>query len=246
MNYRIENALAVKADISAPQLPQLVPTYLAKSSCRSLNNACRVYALDLSESLIIQRHPEGQPSRKGVEAFIRNIFYQAHSAHLKCYLPELFAAKRHDQVVAAVGVRFIDQAPIFLERYLEQSVEQLLTDVIGVELERNQIAEVGNLGSLPGESRLLISFLVELLFEKGLKWAVCTGTNAVRALLKRMGIEFEVIKKAEPELLGEDRFDWGNYYQHNPLVLAIDVTKAHQRISQKYALEVFDVLRGAL
>lgn len=64
---------------------------------------------------------------------------------------------------------------------------------------------------------------------------MCTGTAAVRYVLQKMGLQFHFIEKADPEVLGEAKLQWGNYYQQKPYVLAIDVAAALQVTQQSYS-----------
>jgi hypothetical protein len=175
--------------------------------------------------------------RSRVERYIQRTFQSAHNAKLNSYLPELFSV--HDQIdtiCAAVGVRFTGRNNTFLEQYLASPIEQLVSDLSHSTVSRQKIAEVGNLACLnPGYSRSLLAFLPCYLHEKGIEWAVCTGTSAVRALLKRMKFDFYLIDKADPNCLGEEQHHWGSYYQNNPCVMAINIPQAYRMVQASYA-----------
>jgi len=246
MNYVIQSPIVATAAFPTQRMPaRLLSERVSRVHPRSPRSDYLVYAKGRAESLNVDRYQRGQVGRDGAEQFIRNVFYRAHGAKLKCFLPEIFQATIDDDIVAAVGLRCIDQEPIFLEQYFDAPVETLLSNLAGVALEREQIAEVGNLAShCGGSSYFLIAFLVKLLADRNISWAVCTGTNVVRAVLKRMGIEFELLQKAEPESLGEDRFDWGNYYHHNPFVLAVNVQSALKVIDKVFEVDDRTADRG--
>ena len=192
-----------------------------------------------SSELLVTQHPLDSEGRKELETFIQSVFFDTHKALLNAYLPELFSAKNKDKkIVAAIGLRTFESSPIFLEKYLENPVDVSVSELAEKLVSRKKIVEVGNLASTcAGSSRLLIAFLINYLANNDLEWAVCTGTNAVRAVLKRMGVEFQLIKKADPEALGEDQYHWGSYYQHNPFVLAVNVPQALKITQQKYRFQ---------
>ena len=193
---------------------------------------------DASSALpVLVRHcPRAHPSRTTLEAFISTVYFSAHKASLNAFMPDLFAIYDHQkQPAAAVGLRRIRSAPIFLEQYLDAPIETLIRDMTDQSVVRERIAEVGNLGAISaGAGRQLIAFLVYHLSGSGVDWAVCTGTNAVRASLCRMGVAFEFIVEADPERLGEDQHNWGSYYQNNPIVIAVDIRKAAAALSDHY------------
>ena len=67
-------------------------------------------------------------------------------------------------------------------------------------------------------------------------WVVCSGHEAVRHILRHMGIRSHVIAKATAEALAdpEQVSSWGHYYQHNPLVVAINVADAKRVCAPHY------------
>lgn len=183
------------------------------------------------------RHcPQQDERRVQLEGYIQSAFQAAHNAQLSTYLPDLFSV--HDQtdaICAAVGVRFIGDDRTFLEQYLVSPIEQLVSELSQSSVSRQQIAEVGNLACLnPGCSRSLLAFLPCYLYERGIDWVVCTGTNAVRALLKRMKFDFYLIEKADPDCLGEEQHHWGSYYQNNPCVMALNISQAYRMVQASY------------
>lgn len=176
------------------------------------------------------------PCRPAVEQFVASVYYQVHRANLKAFLPSLFAVRSEDAAIEAViGVRGIDCAPVFLEQYLDSSIDRILSAMSAAPVARHNIAEVGNLASVSaGASRTLIAFMVYYLQSIGVQWAVCTGTNAVRAALKRVGVGFELIADARGERLGDELVDWGSYYHNNPFVLAVNINDAAEALKSRY------------
>lgn len=184
----------------------------------------------------IQRSCAGHPDRERVQGFIRDVYFAVHAASLNAFMPELFTIYEADGTPSAsIGLRRIGEAPIFLEKYLDIAVEHSVQQITGQPIARQRIAEVGNLASVSaGAGRHLIAFLVYHLAATGVDWAVCTGTNAVRAALRRMGVEFELIRKARGECMGDDLVNWGSYYQHNPFVIAVNIADGVRSLQQSY------------
>lgn len=192
-----------------------------------------------ARTLAIHRSDETCPGRPQLESFIADVYFAVHQASLNAFMPQLFAIQDDSQQpVAAIGMRPIDDRPIFLEQYLDTVVEECVSEVAGTAVARSEIAEVGNLASMSlGGGRLLIAFMVHHLAASGIRYAVCTGTNAVRAALKRMGVDFTLVQEAQPERLGEEQVHWGNYYQHNPFVLVVDIQSATRLLQPSYSYQ---------
>lgn len=186
--------------------------------------------------LTILRSAAAHRERWRIEAFIKQIYFTVHRASLHAFMPELFAiCDETDTPIAVIGLRHISTEPTFLEQYLDISVEHCVSEIADRVVSRARIAEVGNLASLSVRAASqLIVFMAYHLAASGIEYGVCTGTSAVRAVLRRMGIEFTVIRKAEPDCLGEDQAHWGHYYQCNPFVLAIDVAQAAPLLRRYY------------
>ncbi len=171
-----------------------------------------------------------------LENFIREKYRQVHQASVCEFSSTLFAGYVGTEMQVVMGMEHLSTVDAFLERYLDASIEQILTQLSNVPVQRPQIVEIGNLAALDmDKAKLMVAFLVFHLSQKNIDWAVCTGTAAVRYVLQKMGLQFHVIEKADPEVLGEAKLQWGNYYQQKPYVLAIDVAAALQVTQQSYS-----------
>lgn len=214
------------------------PTLLAGAGFGACSSrpAHAVHDLRSGARTCVEMAGRQHPDRPAVEQFVAGVYYNVHRANLKAFLPSLFAVRNEDAAVEAViGVRGIDSQPVFLEQYLDDSIDRILSSLSGSPVARHSIAEVGNLASISaGASRTLIAFMVYYLQSIGVQWAVCTGTNAVRAALKRVGVGFELIADARGERLGEDLVDWGSYYHNNPFVLAVNIADAAEALKSRY------------
>jgi hypothetical protein len=136
-------------------------------------------------------------------------------------------------------------APLFIEQYLDQSIEQLLGQHIGSDVRRSSIVEVGNLaGHRTGITRALFPLLTELLHENGYEWVVCNATKLVQNALIRQGFAVQPLVRAEPERLGPARFSWGRYYDSETTVIGISVPKSHAALEKKPG--ILELSYGAL
>ena len=141
--------------------------------------------------------------------------------------------------IAPAGLRPAGDGEIFIEKYLDRSIEAEVALHAGVAVRRNRILEIGNLaGHYPGVTRSLFPLLTELIYMSGYEWGVCNTTLTVQNALRKLGIPFIPMVQAMPDRLGVARFSWGSYYQHETTVIAISSQVAHEVLMSKPALAV--------
>lgn len=177
-------------------------------------------------------------ARSAIEAFIHAGFSRCYNAQVETYLPLLLGIKTK-QLRAAVGVRKAT-SPLFIEQYLPQDIMSSLS-LNGLQYERSQIAEMGNLYSQSHRFTLpLIITVVMGLYLSDVRQLIFAGTENVRHLLKTLGFSMLYLADAEPRQLVNDTSDWGSYYQHQPKVMALDIEASIKVAFQQNALH--DVL----
>ena len=95
---------------------------------------------------------EKHPLRQQVEQFIAQRFFEVHGARLSVFMPALIALfGENDEILAAVGIRSAATEVLFLEYYLDTSIEGSIAcnaDQLMVVPERDRIVEIGNLASI--------------------------------------------------------------------------------------------------
>lgn len=165
---------------------------------------------------------KGEAEREAVEAFIQSRFAAIHHADIHHFMPDLMALHdRQGQLSAAVGSRVGVQGPLFVERYLHNPVEHVISLLAGKSVERRKIVEVGNLAARnAGSARLIIVAMAWLLARHGLEWVVFTGAAALINSFQRLGLEPLLLCDADPKKLGIEQHDWGTYYAQHPHVFA--------------------------
>lgn len=175
-----------------------------------------------SPSLHLHLHDVGDPCRAEVERFIAAVYAERFGARVRGFAPHLVSlCDAEGQLVAAAGYRFAHEAPLFLERYLDEPIEAALAGRAGATPERDHVVEVGHLAAArAGEGRRLILALGPHLAARGGQWVVSTLTEELRHLFVRIGVTPLALGLADPARLGDDAADWGRYYEHHPVVLA--------------------------
>ena len=114
-----------------------------------------------------------EPERARVEAFIKDIYKKSYGAEIQVDYPVLMSVRNaNGDILAAVGFRYADKAPLFLEHYTHQPINTILSCL------RSEIVEIGNLASDGnGASIFLFAALASYLNNKKIRYATITGTD---------------------------------------------------------------------
>jgi len=166
----------------------------------------------------------GAADRAGVERFIRDIFREAYGAEIKRFKPCLMSLRDHDnKLVAACGFRSASLEPLFLETYLDQPIEAVLSARVGFPARRDDIVGVGNFSvAEPGMARYLITAINDHLHDTSNQWAVFTAVPLLRNAFIKMGLDPVILGDADKSRLPpKEQEEWGSYYEQEPQVMAI-------------------------
>lgn len=166
--------------------------------------------------------------RAEIERFIEARFEKAFGARLPRHYPLLTCLCANDaggEILAAAGVRFAEEGPLFLEQYLDSPVEQAVAVAFGRPVARDSIVEIGSLASdSPDASLRLFGALASWLADHcGRRFAVATARPELERLLGRAGFGLSTLGHANPRRLGEGAGDWGSYYARTPRVFAGEI-----------------------
>lgn len=158
--------------------------------------------------------------RPAFEAYIQERFRKIHGADIRHFMPQLFGMSTPSGTLCAVaGVRLASVEPLFLERYLDEPIDPLISAAANQAVGRAAIAEVGNLAaSDTGSARLSIVAMTYLLAMGGLEWVAFTGNVGLVNSFHRLGLKPVTLCAADPARLGDERLSWGSYYESQPWV----------------------------
>jgi hypothetical protein len=200
--------------------------------CRPRGRTMSVSISDgIPEVVIADRHAVERPT---MENFVAAEFLQQYSANVKNFMPWLLGLSCHEKLVGVAGLRPAADSPLFIEQYLDRSIEDEVELHTGLPVARQHIIEIGNLaGHYPGVTRALFPLLTELLYKRGYQWCVCNTTPTVQNALLRLGIPIVPMVRAMPDRLGVARFAWGSYYATETTVIAISPAAAHDALMDK-------------
>jgi len=138
--------------------------------------------------------------------------------------------ERNEEIIAATGWRPASSETLFLERYLDMPIEQAMAELADQPVQRERIAEVGNLaGEKPGSSLQVVVELSAHLNRLGYEWVVFTATSELIRIFTRLGLPLLALAPADPARLGDEAAGWGSYYDNNPIVVAGRIRSALER-----------------
>lgn len=175
------------------------------------------------------------PERHRVTQYIADQFKAAHEARIHDFMPLLLSMRCQGQLKAVSGVRPAAGHELFLEQYLGKPVEEVLSQLRAIPVERRKIMEVGNLvATQSGASQLVFLLLTALLHRCDFEWVVFTGTPVVIRGLERLGFRLEKLGDADPSKLTSSKLaDWGHYYEQRPQVVAGNVLEGIRILSEQ-------------
>lgn len=163
--------------------------------------------------------------RPALEQFVSHCFRDTFNANIQGHLPYFLSAYNDDKLAAALGFQPVQTTqPIFLEQYLETSIEQAISSISNKIVSRANIVELGNLSSASrGFSEVLFIVIAAILHQAGYDWVVFTATQQVQKLVAKLKLETLLLGDADPTKLIDKGASWGQYYDSNPKVLAGDL-----------------------
>ena len=172
----------------------------------------------------------GSPRRLEAEGFIRARFAEHYNAEVPSFAPNLMLLENGERVVAATGWRSAGDEALYLERYLDAPIENLMARLAGQPVRRARIVEVGNLAAdKPGASIDVVLALSRHLDRLGYEWVVFTATRELIGIFSRLGLPLLALAAADPSRLGNEADAWGSYYETNPIVVAGKIRTALER-----------------
>lgn len=177
---------------------------------------------------VVSIYPAFAKDRQAVEDFIIGIYARAYGAQIGVHYPILMSVRDDTgHILAALGFRYADAEPLFLEQYLTAPVEEILGSP------RHGIVEIGNLASEGGGASLfLFAALSTYLHHKGKDHAVITGTRYLDRRFHELGLQPQKLAPADPALLLQQDENWGSYYDTDPHVMAGRIDEGYKRLQK--------------
>lgn len=147
-------------------------------------------------------------------------YWRHFECRLRNHYPAYFCLVRGNRLLGTCGFRS-GKDQLFLEPYLDDSPEALVSAQFAAPVRRHEIVELG--GFAVRHAALALPFMASvapLLLQRGFSHALATATMPVRRCVASLGVPFARLAPARRERLLDDASDWGSYYSHRPAVIA--------------------------
>lgn len=167
---------------------------------------------------------QAHADRAEVEAFIAEVFYRAYGAKVNNFMPKLIALRDDNyQLMAAFGMREAGVSPLFLEQYVDDPIETVIEKSLGLNIQRADITEIGNLAVVnPRNAGILISHVIEHSINAGVQFCVATAHHTLQNGLIKGGCDVFPIHAVDVKRLpAAEQADWGSYYDNQPQIIAV-------------------------
>lgn len=158
-----------------------------------------------------------------VRSLILDCYATAHDAQPVADYPTYLSVGAPEYPQAVLGFRGASAGPIFLERYLDQSIEHVLTQKLGRPVSRNHIIELGDHASKRPSATIALWCEAAAALNGQAEIAVAVLTLPLRRMFERLGFNLVALAPARMAALGPDGARWGRYYDADPVVCAGDI-----------------------
>ncbi len=187
---------------------------------RELAKTKRYQVNEITATTVNKSHPD----RVELETFIHDVFKRAYNAEITLFLPNLVALRDRDGILmAAFGWKKATDGPLFLEQYLDEPIESLISKRLNKHITRDQITKIGNLAvANPRNAGVLIAHVIQHSLDIGIEWCVATAHHSLQNGLIKGGRDVYSLFPADKSRLPlEEQAKWGSYYHQQPQVIAI-------------------------
>lgn len=149
---------------------------------------------------------------------IRSRYASVHGAASRLDYPRYRAVGQGGAPRAVLGWRRAESGRLFLETYLDEPVEALVSQALGRPVTRDRIVEIGDHASCSSPATLALWLETARLLSDEAEIGVAVLTAPLRRMFSRIGLPFTAIAPADPARLTCGGRDWGRYYDADPLV----------------------------
>jgi len=186
----------------------------------------------------LEVHTIDAETRMQAEQYIAGQFSRSYGAKIKDFLPLLLSLRCNNSLSAVTGICPASDKHLFVEQYLEHSIDVELSKLSSQITQRSTIVEIGNLASHQrGATLLLFVLLAAVLHRANFKWLAFTATPHVQKTIGKMGFHLSPITEALPHHIEPSSLaDWGSYYETKPWVVTGQLEDATRTIQNNQML----------
>jgi hypothetical protein len=178
------------------------------------------------------------PDRHSLQRFIADIYMRDYGARIEHFAEKLIGMRRCSGAwVAGCGYTLAGDNRLFIEQYLDHTVENAIAKRVGIHVRRDEVVEVGNLAAFcAGYARRVIVYTTALLNQLHRTWVVFTATRSLLNSFARLRIEPIFLAQANPSRLVDRGAHWGSYYDTCPQVVAANIPQGFVHLFSQHNL----------
>lgn len=138
------------------------------------------------------------------------------------------------EILSCIGYKFYSPIrPFSTECYLEDSLENIIENIVGDEFTPRNIVEVGSMASIGHREGVdLIRQLPQLTNLLNRKAAIVTITKQIKFILDKINIPYYEIGVASLNKIANPN-SWGSYYEQSPICILILTSEALKNCKTK-------------
>lgn len=165
--------------------------------------------------------------------FAKELFERHHDAQIKPAYPQWHSVNAPGgELLAVLGCRGAAEGPLFLESYIPQPIERILSDRFGTAIDRSEIVEIGCFAATPSPALIRLWHDVAKRLGEEYVFAVATLTAPLRDYLSRLGLPLIAIRRASQARLCDSDERWGRYYEQQPWVCAGIIAQGEEALAR--------------
>ncbi len=176
------------------------------------------------------------PKRDLVQKHIQKVYRDTYGAKITEFAPLLVSVEKlNGEIVCAGGIRTAKDG-FFSDTYLDGDLSEVIRFVDGTNTLASEVMEVVSVASTtPFPVLPMLDAMVAWGRTQGMTCGVFTATAPLRKLLKRTGMPFKELCKADLKRVNDPE-NWGTYYETDPAVCIFNEALAgEQNLSPRAA-----------
>jgi hypothetical protein len=178
---------------------------------------------------------EQHPLRGEVEQYVATRYAHAFNASITEFMPTFMAIYQSGQLLSVCGYRVASQSQLFLEQYLQQPADIIMSTEFGESINRNKLIEFGQLASFSrGMSPLHFMLMTQHLVDLGFEWCIFTATDPLYVMMCRLGLHPHMLANADHEHIANAQSNWGTYYHKQPCVSAGNLRLGLSQLTKRF------------
>ncbi|WP_422061487.1 thermostable hemolysin [Sphingopyxis sp.] len=170
-------------------------------------------------------------SRHAELQMIGHRYRETFGANLSPNFAAYISCRTDQESTAALGYARAGIDPLFLEAYLDQPVETLVSAAYSRPVARTQIIEIGNFAAVSPQAMILLWGAAANDLSALGEIAVATLTRPLRHMFRRIGVPIVEIAEARADRLGPAAADWGGYFDQDPRICTGVISDGQQAIN---------------